>query len=149
MAADSSSYRRVIVAFVVAPLACPLPLLPVFAAPRSPLSILRFFPDNVSHPAPVALGGVVLIALIFGYAMEVVLGVPLFFLYRYLGVLRARLCIVSAAGIGMVTPQVVNCLQNFQQPELREWVASFWIFPIGAAAGLVSGLLFVKIARFK
>jgi hypothetical protein len=137
--ANNADRRRVVRAFLLAPLTAPT----AYAAALILISLIRSVVRDVGNSSVTAVFGVVgLIAAIgvpVAYVSALVGGLPLYLLLRRIGRVSRVWLLIVAAAIGVVVSIIL-------EPQLRGEMISF-PFPIwvGAILGLVSGEAFWRL----
>lgn len=135
-------------AFAISPLVCWIPLLPIFCSPLSPCYIAPLLKSSVLRPFISSLLCVVIVSTLVGLVMELSFGVVIYVILRRNQALGVRSILTGSALIGGITPLLVLQVQHFPQRVLVQWLESPWIHWLGAASGIVSGMVFIAVLMF-
>lgn len=147
-------------AFWLSPLAAPLPLIPFFSVPTSPLFLGKLMGGATNAflwpgvgPWLAALA-VVFDGTVLAYFIAVLIYLPLFRsgrIRRDMSDATGRLSLVRVLILfglaGIFASQIVHWAQDFREPALREFAIS-WVSPLfGCLCGLASGACLTLLAK--
>jgi len=146
-AVDERSRAPESLAFWLAPLVSTLPLIPFFSFPFSPL-FLGKLGDDPTHPFfwPGLGPWLAAMAVVFdGTLLAYFVAIPLFVLLKMTGRISATRLLVIFSVTGILASQLVHGFENFREPALHQFAAS-WLSPLfGCLCGLTSGAYFLFV----
>jgi hypothetical protein len=146
-------------AFWLAPFVSTVPLIPFFSLPSSPLYLGRLMGDT-TNPFLQPLGpwlaaaAVIFVGSLLAYLVAVFIYLTLFGsgrihrdFFNAAGKLSLMRVLILFGLAGVSASQFVHWVQDFREPALREFAAS-WLSPLfGCLCGLISGACFAFFAN--